>query len=515
MIKRISCFIMSLIIIIPFLNTASFAVQTPTIKSDTAILMDAKTGQILFEKQMDKVKFPASITKLITLYLSTLDTDENDVITIEKSDCLNDPTLAHIALVEGEQVTLKDMQNAAMLMSANDACNVIARHISSSEKFIEQMNAFAKASGATNTNFVNANGLPEPDHYTSAHDMALMTKEALKSPKFCQLFKQTIYEMPENNKKPTRHFACQDEMLKPDSPLFYQGILGGKLGWTDESQNTKVTVAQKNNRTLIAVVMDSKPKGDKYDDTKALFDYGFNEFVEQTISPQTVPTKTVDAMNGVNNVGKYDIFLPSSVKFLVHKVINADDITYIMPNITSIDQSQENSTALKVDVVLPEYAKDVMYCTPISLKLKTTFVPLMATATINPLKNQILWVTIESGKVIGIAFGITFLALIIILVFVLIRKYLIIYRRRKRKRRIAKKKQAQMAKEKAMSSNGRMSPKLPQNQNPISRRNTPIKQPPQTRQNVPNRQPIQNNQPQSSNAKQQSQNNRRNIPRNK
>ncbi|MEG3006161.1 MAG: D-alanyl-D-alanine carboxypeptidase family protein [Oscillospiraceae bacterium] len=515
MIKKISCFILSLIITMSFFNSVSFAVQTPTIKSDTAILMDAKTGQILYEKQMDKVKFPASITKLVTLYLSTLDTDENDVITIDEADCLYDQTLAHIALVEGEQVTLKDMQYAAMLMSANDACNVIARHISSAEEFVKQMNTFAKSCGATNTNFSNTNGLPQPEHYTSAHDMALMTKEALKSPKFCEIIKQTTYEMPENNKKPTRHFACQDEMLKPNSPIFYQGILGGKLGWTDESQNTKVTVAQRNNRTLIVVVMDSKPKGDKYDDTKALFDYGFNEFVEQTISPQILPTKTVAAMNGVNKVGEYDIFLPSTVKFLIHKVINADDITYIMPNITSIDQSQENSTALKVDVVLPEYAKDVMYCTPISLKLKTTFVPLMATAAIKPLKNQILWVTIESGKVIGIAFGITFLALIIILVFVLIRKYLIIYRRRKRKRRIAKKRQAQIAKAKSMSNNGRMSPKLPQNQNPISRRNTPIKQPPQTRQNVPNRQPIQNNPPQSSNAKQQSQINRRNIPRNK
>lgn len=471
MINKILSFILTIIIISNFCNITAYAISKPTIISDTAVLMDAKTGQILYEKQMDKIKYPASITKIATIYLSTLGTNDSDVIAVKKEDSLLEQSVTHIALIEDENVTLKDMQYAAMLMSANDACNVIARHIGgTTEAFVDKMNEFAQSVGATNTNFTNPHGLPNESHFTTAHDMALITREAIKSEKFCEIFKTTAYEMCATNKQPARPFACQDYMLKSNAAEYYQGIIGGKLGWTEEAHHTKVTVAKRNNRTLISVVMDSTSKDSKYEDTKKLLDYGFDNFTDYTISPQDVPYLNIDAMDGVNKIGTYDIYLSAPTKILLHKSVNPSDIIYKMPEITQLNQSEESSYKPTAQIVLPEYADDVMYCQSMLLNLKLLYTPSMIMAEEQPLKNQILWVTIESGKVLGIAFGITFGIIAVILLILFIRRSIILYKRKKHKKRLEKKRQ-QLVQTGAHKPLNTMGGNLPRQQNSNLNRN--------------------------------------------
>lgn len=443
--KKIISLLMAVLIILPFFPKKAFAANQLSITSDTAVLMDAKTGQILYEKQMDKVKYPASITKIVSVYLSFLGTNPDDKITVCEEDHLNDLSVTHISLLDGETVTLKDMQHAAILMSANDACNVIARHVGGSyDDFVDSMNKFASDLGCTSTNFTNPHGLPDPNHYTTAHDMAVMTREAIKLKEFLELLGTLSYEMPATNKQPERPFSTRDSMLKHYEPYYYKYAIGGKLGWTEEAHHTKVTVAEKDGRTLIAVVMDSHSPESKYTDTIKLLDYGFNEFGGYSILPQTVQSKEITVKDGANPVGKLELFLSSPAKVYLHKSIDVKDISYKFPDVDSVEQSEIDNKKFYLEVNLPDYAADVMYSTAMTLKLDTNFVPNLSTVKIPPKKDQLIWLGKEIGKIVGISFGITMSSVLFILLIILIRKYIIIYRRKKHKRKLAIKRKKQL-----------------------------------------------------------------------
>ena len=445
MIKKLFCLFITLSIIFPSVFIKSYAVEKPSLVSDTAILMDARTGQILYEKQMDKVKYPASITKIITVALSFKHGNPDDPITVSKEDYISDMSATHIALIDGENVTLRDMQYAALLMSANDACNVIARHIAGSqEAFIEMMNQFAEDAGATSTHFSNAHGLPENDHYTTAHDMALMTREAIKNPDFLKVMGTVTYQMPANNKKPVRPFANQDAMLKSYDPRYYKDVIGGKLGWTEESRHTKVTVAKRENRTLIAVVMDSASPKTKYEDTKKLLDYGFDEFRDYTVSPQNIKSKEIDVTDGPNVIGSLNMFLSMPAKFSLHRDINTKDIIYKFPEITSIDKSQQENFPLELEIYLPDYAEEYMSNVPMKLKLDTEYIPALSTVTEKPKKEQMQWLAFEIGEILLISLGITSAVIITIMFFVFIRNFTILMRKRKHQKQLAEKRKKQM-----------------------------------------------------------------------
>ena len=444
-VKKIISLLITFFIVFLLFSKQAMASNQLNLISDTAVLMDAKTGQILYEKQMDKVKYPASITKIVSVYLSFLGTNPNDKITVCKDDYLSDLSVTHVALLDGEVVTLRDMQNAAILMSANDACNVIARHVGGDyDTFIERMNKFASDVGCTSTNFTNPHGLPDPNHYTTAHDMAMMTREAIKSKEFMELLGTNSYNMPATNKQPERPFSTRDAMLKHYEKYYYPYAIGGKLGWTEEAHHTKVTVAEKDGRTLIAVVMDSTHPESKYKDTIKLLDYGFNEFGGYNILPQTVQSKEIQVKDGANPVGHLELFLSSPEKVYLQKSINVNDISYEFPNIESIEQADIDKEKFYLEVKLPDYASDVMYSTTITLKLDTKFVPNLSKVTIPPKKDQLIWLSKEIGEIIGISFGITMSSVLFILLIILIRKYIIIYRRKKHKRMLAIKRKKQL-----------------------------------------------------------------------
>ncbi|MEG2857041.1 MAG: D-alanyl-D-alanine carboxypeptidase family protein [Clostridia bacterium] len=258
----------------------------PTIISESAVLMDADSGQVIYNKQMNKRQFPASITKIMTTYLGVEQGKLTDVMTVsEEAVELVARNASHIALTGGEKITLEDALYGAMLVSANDACNVIAEHISGTiPEFTKLMTKRAQEFGAKDTNFDNTNGLLDDKHYTTAFDMAEITRHALKSPKWREIFGTLQHNAPPNNKqKEVREFYNQHSMIC-SAKLRYPGIIGGKAGYTTAAKFTLVTAAERDGVTLIAVVMKSPRNNDKYKDTKALFDYGFDNFEKKTIA---------------------------------------------------------------------------------------------------------------------------------------------------------------------------------------------------------------------------------------
>jgi len=248
--------------------------------SEAAILIDARTGQILYQKNMHKKMYPASITKVMTALIALEEGNLNSIITMSDTAVFSIGIgTSHIALDSGEKLALKHALYALAISSANDAANGIAEHVGGSlEGFASLMNNRAKKAGAYNTNFTNAHGLHDDEHYTTAYDMARITIAALKIPEFREIFTSERYEMPPTNKQSeARIFWRGNSMVT--GKYEYEGVVAEKTGWTSVSQHTLVTAAEKDGRLLISVVMNSLHPRDKWADATALFDYGFHEFV--------------------------------------------------------------------------------------------------------------------------------------------------------------------------------------------------------------------------------------------
>ncbi len=285
--RRYSAILLAVLIWIgSFTNQAAAQVEPPAVVSESAVLMDAETGQVLYEKSMYMQLYPASITKILTALLALENGCLNDNLTMSGEAVYSIKRgSSNIALEEGEQITLEQAVMAAMLPSANEACNGIAEHISGSmANFSQLMNRRACQAGALNSNFVNPSGLHDPNHLSTAYDMAMITRAALKYDKFREIIGTVRYTIPPTNKKTEARDLWSEHRMLTTNLYYYEGVIGGKTGYTQEARNTLVTVARRGERELIAVVMRSDNYAG-YKDTIALFDYGFNEFVETGIVP--------------------------------------------------------------------------------------------------------------------------------------------------------------------------------------------------------------------------------------
>lgn len=260
--------------------------QGASIDADSAVVMDAKTGAILYAKHMDDRKYPASITKIMTVLLALENGNLEDKVKFSEYAVYSiEFGSAHLGLTEGEELTLEQCLYGIMLASANEISNAVAEYVAGDvDTFAEMMNKKAKSLGCTNTHFVNPNGLHDPDHYVSARDMALIMREALKYDKFREIIHTDEYHYPPTNLvKEDRYFVNHHQMLMDES---YEGIIGGKTGFTDEAFNTLVTAAERKGMTLISVVLHAPGIESEYGDTRTILDYGFDNFKEYKVKPE-------------------------------------------------------------------------------------------------------------------------------------------------------------------------------------------------------------------------------------
>ena len=275
-----------------FTYNISFA-QDLKIVAEGAILIDGETGQILYEKNSHKQLYPASTTKIMTAILAIENGNMDDIVTIDE-EIVSLTDGSHIALEVGEKLKFKDLLNALLIESANDAALAIAKHISGSIKeFVQLMNEKAKDIGALNTNFTNPNGLPDENHVTTAYDLSLIAKYAMEIDEFRDIVKNYTYEIPVTNKKDEiRYLKSHNRLLYSTKkidvdgqwvPIKYDGVNGVKTGYTQAAKSCLVTSAKRNNQELIAVVLKSEGS-DLYSDIHKLLNYGFDNFEKVIVS---------------------------------------------------------------------------------------------------------------------------------------------------------------------------------------------------------------------------------------
>ena len=262
-------------------NTWNEWPEGPKTYGEAGIIMDAESGAILYAKNIDGKSYPASITKILTLLIALENGKMDDTVTIseEAMECVRSG-YAHIGLQLGEKISLEDALYALMLASANEAAQGIADSVGeNSEWFFEEMNRRTKELGGNNSNFVNPNGMENPEHYTTARDMALITRELLlKHPEFEQIC-QTVQHVIDgtNLTSEQRVFQQKHQMFIEGSEYFNPNVIAGKTGYTDLAKNTLVTCAEKNGMKLICVVLKTHGRN-VYTDTQKLLDYGFDNF---------------------------------------------------------------------------------------------------------------------------------------------------------------------------------------------------------------------------------------------
>lgn len=262
--------------------------QGPEVACETAVLMDADSGIVLYNKGMDELRYPASITKILTALLAiencSLDTQVTFSETAVASEQVAGSSTIHMQA--GEVITIRDCLFGLMIKSANEVAIQLAETVSGSEAaFAELMNQRAAEIGCKNTHFANASGLPDENHYTTAYDMALIFREALKNDIFREVIGTQTYYIPATNMTAEeRRLHTAHPLLAEESAEHYEGCIGGKSGNTEASGKTLVTGAEQNGVTYLAVVMKGADMGPNCADTTNLFNYGFQNFEKKQLN---------------------------------------------------------------------------------------------------------------------------------------------------------------------------------------------------------------------------------------
>ncbi|MCR5320223.1 MAG: D-alanyl-D-alanine carboxypeptidase [Lachnospiraceae bacterium] len=250
----------------------------PTISAKAAVLMDANSGCILYNKNMDERMYPASTTKMLTCLIAAEKCQLDEPVTITRTAVESVPSDgSSIGSNPGNVLPMNECLYAILVASANEVASSVAEHIAgSTEAFADMMNAKAKELGCTNTHFVNANGLYASNHYTSAHDLALIAKAFFENDTLLRVGNVGTHHFASTATQPQDFYKTNKHKLITGE-ISYEGIIGGKTGYTAEAGQTLVTGCDRGDMRLICVVM-FEDTPDQFYDTTTLFDYGYQNF---------------------------------------------------------------------------------------------------------------------------------------------------------------------------------------------------------------------------------------------
>ena len=265
--------------------------EPPELTSEAAIVMEASTGSILYNKNAYQAYYPASTTKLMTTLLAIEQCPLSDVITCSKASVESIGwDSSRIGLVAGESIDMENALYAILLASANEVSYAVAEHIGgTAEYFVSLMNERAKDLGCVNTNFINPHGLDHEEHYSCPYDLALIAKKAIEYTTFRRVSGSYNHKIPETNKNEHRWISNTHPFIKKNE--VYKGVFAGKTGSTSKAGSCLVTCAEQNGMTLICVVMKAPNSATVQEDTKKLLDYGFQNFKQTPIAASEASAK--------------------------------------------------------------------------------------------------------------------------------------------------------------------------------------------------------------------------------
>jgi len=258
--------------------------EGPAIGAESAILMDADSGAILYAKNIHENLYPASTTKIMTTQLAMEMTSLDDIVTFSHEAVFGIPrNSSNIAIDVGEELTVDQCLQAILIASANECASALAEHCGGTiEAFIELMNERAKELGCLNTHFVTPNGLHDENHYTTAYDMALMAIPFFANELLAKYSSTSKLHIPASANQPDDIVAWSKNELYTGQKYAYEYLVGSKTGFTDDARQTLVSCAEKDGMRLICVIMKEESPA-QFTDTVDLFNYGFGNFQKYSI----------------------------------------------------------------------------------------------------------------------------------------------------------------------------------------------------------------------------------------
>ena len=338
----------------------------PQIGAQAAILMDANTGVILYSKNIHERLYPASTTKIMTALLAMENGSLDDMVEFSHEAVFSVPADgSNMGMDEGESITLEECLYGIMVASANEAANAAGEYVSGSiDDFVALMNKRAEEMGCTDTHFMNTNGLHDPEHYTSAYDLALISSYFFRNEMLCKISNTDRHHFEPTPTQPDDFYKKNKHQLI-NGEIPYDGILGGKTGYTDNSRQTLVTCAEQNGMRLVCVVL-KEESPDQFTDTAELFDYGFQNFQVLNIS-ENEKKYTIES-TGFLQIGD-DVFGSSK------PILSIDTDSYvIIPNTVTfqdLDSEIDYSLSDENRVAGIEYSYHGMYVGNAYLNLAT------------------------------------------------------------------------------------------------------------------------------------------------
>lgn len=258
--------------------------EGPVISAHSAILMDANTGTILYAKNIHDKMYPASTTKLMTSLIAAENSGMDEMVTFSHDAVFSiESGSSNIGIDTGQAMPMEECLYGILVASANEVSNAVAEHIAGSmDAFADMMNQKARELGCENTHFVNAHGLYDDNHYTSAYDLAVIAQAFFDNELLSKIGNTGFYHFEATADQPD-DFIVRNKHQLITGEIACDGIKGGKTGYTDEAGQTLVTCAEKNGMKLICVVM-KEENPDQFNDTVKLFDYGFTNFTVTNVS---------------------------------------------------------------------------------------------------------------------------------------------------------------------------------------------------------------------------------------
>jgi D-alanyl-D-alanine carboxypeptidase len=257
-------------------------VQRAWLESRSAIVLDSRTGEALFERRPDAQMYPASTTKILTAIVAIESGRLDEMVTVQPSDVRVQPSI--IGLRVGERIALHDLVYGLMLRSGNDAALAIARHLGGTRAhFYEMMNEKAREIGCAQSHFTNPHGLPDRNHYTTARDLGTIMVHAMKNDTFRKITSTQRYVSTSSQR--TRVMVNKNKLLRT-----YPGTTGGKPGYTRAAQQTLVASAKRQDRELVVVCLHSVGRA-LWSDAAHLFDFGFDRVGAKQAAAASTPRR--------------------------------------------------------------------------------------------------------------------------------------------------------------------------------------------------------------------------------
>lgn len=302
----------------------------PDINAESALLIDNKTNKVLYSKDMNKKMFPASTTKILTAILVLENHSLDEKVTASYNAVMTIPSGYSTASIQIDEVlTVEQLLELLLVHSANDAANVLAEYTGGSiDSFVAMMNTKINELGLSDTHFTNPYGLQDNNHYTTAHDLAIIMQYCLKNDDFRKIAGQASCAISSTNKSEPRKYSSTNELLIAGNPNYYPNLIAGKTGYTSEAGECLVSAAYNDNLELVGVILNSN---NRFKDTRSLYNYGYtNFFIKNIVNEKDIITN-VEVKNATKDTKNLNLLVSENIPVLAN---NSDDLSKIEPQIT-------------------------------------------------------------------------------------------------------------------------------------------------------------------------------------